>query len=127
MGPECAPTNFFFVQLDLSSSKLGTLIKSVTSFQSDVEGVVARAFAEALVGAFNFATEKLCMAFVNAGGCIWTEGHPDERTYCANCVVSGDSTATLESVDGLAEASASKLTGSLNCMPKMPGKSTVWP
>jgi hypothetical protein len=89
--------------------------------------VVANEFAEDLVGARNFATEKLCLAFVNTGSCIWTESHPDERTYCANCTVSGDGAATLESIDSLAEASASRLTGGLNFIPQMPGASPVCP
>jgi hypothetical protein len=41
------------VQLGLSSSKLGKLVKSVTSFQSDVERVVATASAEAFAGALS--------------------------------------------------------------------------
>jgi hypothetical protein len=34
---------------------------------------------------YNFKNENGYLAYVNANGCIWTEGHPDEKFYCAGC------------------------------------------
>jgi hypothetical protein len=106
------------VQLDLSSKKLGTVAVSVSSFQKDVEKVVVTAFAEALADAFNYKNDKGCLAFVNVGGCIWTEGHPDEKTYCAGCVAVAFSEAAVASIDAVASAGVPLLSLHLTaCMP----------
>jgi hypothetical protein len=102
------------VQLDLSSKKLSTLSISVSSFQKDLEKVVANAYSVALSGAHDYETEKGCVAWVNAGGCIWTEGHPDERTYCADCTAYAYSAGAIDSIDAIAEAGAQLTTGSLH-------------
>jgi hypothetical protein len=92
------------LQLNLSTSKLSTLSVSVSSFQKDVEKVVVTAYAAALADAYNFKKTDGCLAFVNAGGCIWTEGHPDEKNYCAGCVAIAYSDAAIESRDVVAKA-----------------------
>jgi hypothetical protein len=74
-------------QLDMSSNSTSTLTASIKTFQSDIKQDVAAAYAHALVSAYRYRRYNGCLAFVNAGGCIWTEGHPDERIFCANCFV----------------------------------------
>jgi hypothetical protein len=103
------------VQLDLSSKKLGALTKSVVAFQSDLEKVVVTAYAAALSASYNYGKEYGCIAFVNVGGCIWTEGHPDEKTYCADCIAIAYSEGAVDSISAIAEASAppNPLTSSL--------------
>jgi hypothetical protein len=110
------------VQLDLSSKKLSTLSVSVSSFQKDVEKVVATAYSAALAGAYNYNTEKGCIAWVNAGGCIWTEGHPDEKTYCAGCAAVAYSEGAVGSIDAIAEAGASSITGGLKSFSSFLGR-----
>jgi hypothetical protein len=106
------------MQLDLSSKKLGTLAVSVKTLQVDVEAVVAKAYAEALSSAYNYKNEKGCLAFVNAGGCIWTVGHPDEKTYCAGCTAVAYSEGAVESRDAVAKAGVSLFSFHLTaCIP----------
>jgi hypothetical protein len=62
---------------------LKTIVKVVVDFKDDVEAAVAASFAPALAAARTYNEENGCVAWVNEGGCIWTEGHPEERTYCA--------------------------------------------
>jgi hypothetical protein len=94
------------VQLDLTSTKLKTITKSVSAFQSDIKKVVVTAYAQALASSYNYGKESGCVAFVNAGGCIWTEGHPEEETYCADCIAISYSEGAVDSIDAIAEASA---------------------
>jgi hypothetical protein len=105
------------VQLDLSSKKLGTLTKSVVAFQSDLKKVVVTAYASALAAAYNYGKESGCVAYVNAGGCIWTPGHPDEEFYCADCIAIAYSEGAVDSIDAIATASAppSPLPPPWNC------------
>jgi hypothetical protein len=92
------------MQLNLSTSKLSTLSVSVSSFQKDVEKVVVTAYAAALADAYNFKKTNGCLAYVNAGGCIWTEGHPDEKFYCAGCEAVAYSEGAVDSKDAVAAA-----------------------
>jgi hypothetical protein len=78
----------------------------VTDFQKDVETVVVEAWAIALAAAYNYKTEEGCLAWVNAGGCIWTEGRPDDRTYCAECTALAYSEGAVDKIDAIAEAGA---------------------
>jgi hypothetical protein len=89
-----------------SSKNLRELTFAVSDFQSDVEKVTVTAFTTALAAAYNYKEENGCLAWVNAGGCIWTEGHPDERTYCAECTVITHSVGAVDSIDAIAEACA---------------------
>jgi hypothetical protein len=93
------------VQLNLSATKLKSLAASIFSFQSEIEKVVAAAYAEALASAYNYKIENGCLVFVNAGGCVWTEGHPDERTGCGSqCRAIAYSEGAVESSEAVAEA-----------------------
>jgi hypothetical protein len=104
------------VQLNLSSNKLTTLAVSVSSFQKDVEKVVASAYAIALADAYNYKTKRGCLAWVNVGGCIWTEGHPDEKTYCAGCLAVAYSEGAVSSINAIAEAGAPLTSQRLHSM-----------
>jgi hypothetical protein len=94
------------LQLDaLSTTKqLKPITFAVQDFKSDVEKVVVTAYADALAGAYNYNKEDGCIAWVNAGGCIWTEGHPDEQIYCADCSAGALSEGSVDSIDAIAEA-----------------------
>jgi hypothetical protein len=109
-----------------SSKNLRELTIAVSEFQSDVEKVTATAYSTALAAAYNYKEENGCLAWVNAGGCIWTEGHPDEQTYCAECTVITHSVGAVDAIDAIAEACACLIRifklnhnssyGSLHCM-----------
>jgi hypothetical protein len=103
------------VQLTLAGKTLKPLAIEISAFSKDIETVVASAFAQALVGASNYGKESGCLAYVNLGGCIWTEGHPNEKNYCAGCIAVSYSEGAVDSIDAIAEASASPapLTSSL--------------
>jgi hypothetical protein len=77
---------------------------AVTNFQKDVEKVVVEVWATAIADAYNYLNEEGCLAWVNAGGCIWTEGHPDEQTYCAQCTAVSFSEGAVDANDAIAEA-----------------------
>jgi hypothetical protein len=95
-------------QLDLSSTSISTLKASIITFQKDIEKVVATAYAQALTNAYNYKNNNQCLAFVNAGGCIWSANHTDERTYCASCVaVAYSEGAETESLDAITSAGVS--------------------
>jgi hypothetical protein len=87
-----------------TTKKTLPLVKAVTDFQADVEAVVVETWAVALADAYNYQNEEGCFAFVNAGGCIWTEGHPDEQTYCAVCTAVSFSDGAVDKIDAIAEA-----------------------
>jgi hypothetical protein len=72
------------VQLDVlgTTKTLKTIVSALLAFQKDMENNAAAAFAPALSAAREYKLEAGCLAWVNEGGCIWTEGHPDEQTYC---------------------------------------------
>jgi hypothetical protein len=89
-----------------SSKNLRELTIAVSDFESDVEKVTVTAYATALAAAYNYKEESGCLAWVNAGGCIWTEGHPNEQTYCADCTAIAYSVGAVNSIDAIAEACA---------------------
>jgi hypothetical protein len=89
-----------------SSKSLRKIAIAVSDFESDVEKVTATAYATALAAAYNYQEENGCLAWVNAGGCIWTEGHPDEQTYCADCTAIAYSVGAVDSINAIAEACA---------------------
>jgi hypothetical protein len=89
-----------------SSKSLRKLTIAVSDFESDVEKVTATVFATALAAAYNFKEETRCLAWVNGRGCIWTEGHPDEQFYCADCTAISYSKGAVEAIDAIAEACA---------------------
>jgi hypothetical protein len=92
------------MQLDLSSKKLSTITVNINLFRTDIEKVVATAYAQALSGAYTYRNANGCVAWVNAGGCIWTQGHPDEKNYCAGCVAKAYSEGAVESSSAVATA-----------------------
>jgi hypothetical protein len=96
------------VQLDVftSTKHLPTLIAAVSEVKSVVKGVVVKAWAEALTDAYNYKNKEGCLAWVNAGGCIWTVGHPDEQTYCASCVARAYSAGAVDKINAVAKAGA---------------------
>jgi hypothetical protein len=96
------------VQLDVftSTKQLPLLIVAWDEFKIALEGVAVEAWAEALSAAYNYKNEEGCLAWVNAGGCIWTVGHPEEQTYCASCVADAYSDGAVDDIDAVASAGA---------------------
>jgi hypothetical protein len=94
------------LQLDqfTTTKDLLPLTITVGDYQADVEKVVVKAWAQALADARDKSKSTGCLAWVNAGGCIWTQGHPDEQHYCANCTAVGYSAGAVDSIDAIAEA-----------------------
>jgi hypothetical protein len=104
------------VQLKLTGKNLKPLAIEITAFSKDVETVVVTAYAQALSAAHNYGKESGCLAFVNAGGCIWTEGHPDEKTYCAGCTAIGVTEGAVDSISAIADASAPRPCQCSHCV-----------
>jgi hypothetical protein len=73
------------MQLDVlaTDNRMKPAVVALSAFHKDIEDYVAVTFANALAGALKYKSETGCVAWVNEGGCIWTEGHPEEQTYCA--------------------------------------------
>jgi hypothetical protein len=72
------------MQLDILATARSVLSVALPlrDYEKDIENNVVAAWAPALAAAYQYNLEAGCVAWVNEGGCIWTEGHPDEQTYC---------------------------------------------
>lgn len=71
------------VQLDTLAQDDGyAFFVKVSDYQDELTKLVATSLLTALEGAVEHKTTEHCLAWVNEGGCVWTEGHPDEKTYC---------------------------------------------
>jgi hypothetical protein len=112
------------VQLNLSSSKLSTLTVSVSNFQKDVERIVATAYAVALGWAYDFKTERGCLAWVNAGGCIWTEGYSELHHACHECVATYYDEGAVSSIDAIAAAGARMINGRVHYISLILGRNS---
>lgn len=55
-------------------------------------------------GAAAFKNKDGCLAWVNAGGCIWTPDSPDPDA-CFECSAKAVSVGAIKEIDALAEAS----------------------
>jgi hypothetical protein len=92
----------------------GTLILSVLDYQKELEKVVVTAFAKALAAAANLKKLDGCLAWANAGGCIYTPGKLDtKRPNCGGnniadfeCTAASVSIGAIEKIDAVARASA---------------------
>lgn len=93
----------------------GHLIFSVLDYQRELKEVAVTAFTEALAFAVDLKKADGCLAWANAGGCIYTPEHPDAtRPDCGaqdnivefECEALAVSAGKIEEIDALAEASA---------------------
>jgi hypothetical protein len=55
-----------------------------------------------LAGAKDYYNKDKCVAWVNVGGCIWTEGYGDQ---CFECTAKAVSEGQIQEIDALAIAS----------------------
>lgn len=106
------------VQLKAYTGGGGQLIFKVLDYEADVEKVVASAFASTLAAAADLKEEGGCLAWANAGGCIYTPEQPDtvypncegcEGSDClanAECTAEAVSVGAIKEIDAIAEASA---------------------
>lgn len=53
-------------------------------------------------GAKDYYNKDKCLAWVNAGGCIWTEDKGDE---CFECTAKAVSVGAIKEIDAMVEAS----------------------
>jgi hypothetical protein len=106
IGSRCSPpTTLCIAQLNLATSKdLKVIVKSVADYKYDIERVVVTAYAQALADANKYRKSSNCVAWVNAGGCIWTEGTDDEKYYCAGCSAEAYSEGSVSKIDAIATA-----------------------
>ena len=65
------------MQLSAYTTAGSQLAFQVFDYQSELKKVVVTAFADALALAADYNNKEKCMAWVNAGGCIYTPEHPD--------------------------------------------------
>jgi hypothetical protein len=72
------------VQLDALANETRTrkVALALYNHQKDIENYVAASFAPALAAARDYNLDTGCAAWVNEGGCIWTEYDPEEQTFC---------------------------------------------
>jgi hypothetical protein len=92
----------------------GYLLLSVLDYQEELKRVVVTAYAEALAAAAELKKADGCLAWANAGGCIYTPEHPDtRRPNCGGkniadfeCTAAAVSVGAIEEIDAVATASA---------------------
>jgi hypothetical protein len=105
-------------------TKGGKLLLSVLDYQEELKKVVVTAFAEALAGAAKLKKEDGCLAWANAGGCIYTPDHPEtKRPSCGGnniskfeCTAVAVSVGAVEEIDACASASVLLPRQTITCV-----------
>lgn len=92
----------------------GTLLLSVLDYKADLKKVVVTAFAEALALAADYKNNEGCLAWTNAGGCIYVSEYPDTVYPNCNggsieCTAGSVSVGAIKEISALAEASTPHL------------------
>jgi hypothetical protein len=91
------------------------LLLTVLDYQKELQKVVVTAFAEALAAAESLKKADGCLAWANAGGCIYVPKNPNtKRPNCGGqtnlaefkCTAAAVSVGAIEEIDAVADASA---------------------
>jgi hypothetical protein len=103
------------VQLSGYVSGGSKLFLTVLDYQKELQKVVVTAFAEALAAAANLKKADGCLAWANAGGCIYVPQNPyTKRPNCGaqtnladfKCNATAVSVGAIQEINAIARASA---------------------